>query len=63
MTKLKHIQRLSKREGWYDNLTGMLFSLSSVAAGDDPDLEVLERMKLETDSQMEAEKQDLLRLG
>ncbi|KAK3103340.1 hypothetical protein FSP39_018604, partial [Pinctada imbricata] len=63
LTQIKNLQRVGKREGWFDNLTAMVFSMSSAGEGvadDDHELQMMEKMKQDTDRQMEQEKENLL---
>ncbi|XP_022298182.2 uncharacterized protein LOC111107326 isoform X1 [Crassostrea virginica] len=59
--EVKRVQRIAKREGWYDNLTGMLFEFSGVdPSGEEVGLEILDKTKAKMEEDLQREKDGLI---
>lgn len=62
--EVKRVQRIAKREGWYDNLTGMLFEFSGVdPSGEEVGLEILDKTKAKMEEDLQREKDGLIAEG
>ncbi|XP_055999875.1 trichohyalin-like isoform X3 [Ostrea edulis] len=61
LLEVKRVQRIAKREGWYDGLTGMLFQLSGAdLAEEEVSLEVLDKTMADIEEDMKKERDDLI---
>lgn len=60
----KRVQRIAKREGWFDALTGMLFQLSSSdPMGEEAGLEILDKTMANMEEDWKKEKDMLIAEG
>ncbi|XP_062600408.1 trichohyalin-like [Saccostrea cucullata] len=61
LQEVKRVQRIAKREGWFDSLTGMLFQLSGAdLAGEEGSLEVLDKTMEDIEENMRKEREELI---
>lgn len=62
--EVKRVQRIAKREGWFDALTGMLFQLSgSDPTGEEAGLEILDKTMANMEEDWKKEKDMLIAEG
>lgn len=64
LQEVKRVQRIAKREGWFDALTGMLFQLSSSdPTGEEAGLEILDKTMANMEEDWKKEKDMLIAEG
>lgn len=64
LQEVKRVQRIARREGWFDALTGMLFQLSgSDPSGEEAELEILDKRMADMEEDWKKEKDMLIAEG
>lgn len=64
LQEVKRVQRIAKREGWFDALTGMLFQLSSSdPTGEEAGLDSLDKTMANMEEDWKKEKDMLIAEG